>query len=504
MSAFNGSMKIKDLKPADVADTRWDEIVVRGLAVSSRAVQPGHCFVAYPGHAADGRAYIADALAKGAAVVLAEAEGLQVDADQPVLPVPQLKQRLGEIAARFFGNPSSQLRVLAVTGTNGKTTITHLIAQAAQFAQRKAGVIGTLGNGPVGRLVPSPNTTPDVIAINNALRTMADAGVDVVAMEASSHGLVQGRLDGLTLHAGIISNLSRDHLDYHGSMDVYRDAKALLAQHDALQHLILNADDPAVAGMADRAPESVKVMGFSLRPDADVPLKALDIRYGAHGLSMDVIAHGKAATINSALVGEFNAANLLAALAGLLTLDIDLATACHALSQCPPVSGRMEMVNPAAGDAEPAVVVDYAHTPDALEKVLTALRSHCSGNLWCVFGCGGDRDAGKRPLMATVVAEHADHRVVTSDNPRNEKPGAIIADIIKGFPVTAAFEIIEDRAAAIEYAAMNAAKDDVILIAGKGHEDYQEVRGVKHFFSDVKSAQAALAKRKQQHERVIR
>lgn len=495
MNMFSGNMTIRDLKPADVIGTPWDERVVTGLTVNSRAVQPGYCFVAYPGHAADGRSFIADALARGAAVVLAEAEGLESDSAQPVIPVPRLKQRLGEIASRFYGNPSAQLHVLAVTGTNGKTTITQLIAQAAQLAGHKAGVIGTLGNGPLGHLQPSANTTPDVIAINACLRGMADAGVAVVAMEASSHGLAQGRLDGLTLHAGIISNLSRDHLDYHGSMEAYRDAKALLVQHGTLQHLVLNADDPSVVAMAELASDTVNIIRFSARPEADVPVKALAIRYGVHGLSMDVMAYGKTATIDSALVGEFNGANLLAALAGLLTLEIDLATACHALSQCQPVRGRMQMVNPGNQADAPAVVVDYAHTPDALEKALSALRHHCTGQLWCVFGCGGNRDVGKRPLMAAVVAAQADHRVVTSDNPRNEKPGAIIADILKGFPAAVAFEVIEDRAAAIEYAVLNAAAGDVILIAGKGHEDYQEVQGVKHFFSDVEAAQAALAKR---------
>lgn len=496
MSAFTSSVKVKDLLPAGTPVSSWGEQAVNALTVDSRTVQQGVCFIAYPGHAMDGRRFIEDALNKGASVVLADADGLEIGAELPVIPVVNLKQHLGEIAARFYGNPSAQMDVVAVTGTNGKTTVTQLIAQAAQFVQRKAGVIGTLGNGPVGQLSATSNTTPDVIAINRVLRAMCDENVDVVAMEASSHGLVQGRLDGLSVRVGIITNLSRDHLDYHGSMEAYRDAKALLAQHVSLQHLILNADDESVASMADQSSAETITL-FSMKSEADVPVKALAVRYENQGLCMDVIAHGKTGTIDSALVGEFNGANLLAALAGLLALNIDLATACHALGQCAPVPGRMEMVNPASAADEPAVVVDFAHTPDALEKVLAALRVHCPGKLWCVFGCGGDRDAGKRPLMGRIVAEKADCPVVTSDNPRSEKPAAIIADIVKGFPAGMAFDIIESRTSAIEYAVLNAANEDLVLLAGKGHEDYQEVMGVKHPYSDVAAAQAALAKRKQ-------
>lgn len=492
------SVSVQELMPAGAPMSRWCDVRVNGLTVDSRTVKEGNCFLAYPGHAMDGRRFIADALAKGAAVVLAEAEGLQHIGDgSPVIPVVGLKQQMGAIASRFFGNPSAQLHLVAVTGTNGKTTVTQLIAQAVQRVLGKAGVIGTLGNGLIGQLTPTGNTTPDIIAINSVLRELLDANVNVVAMEASSHGLVQGRLDGLTLHTGIITNLSRDHLDYHGSMEAYRDAKAMLARHETLRHLILNADDEAVAGMAKLAPASATTTLFSLQPDSDAEIRSLRMRFGMHGLSMDVVAHGEYGSIDSKLVGAFNGANLLAALGGLLALGIDLTTACEALGHCEPVAGRMEIVNPAAVQGEPVIVVDFAHTPDALEKVLTALRHHCPGKLWCVFGCGGDRDAGKRPLMGKIVVEYADHRVVTSDNPRTEKPAAIIADIVRGMSSGAAFEIIEDRAAAIEYAVLNANKDDLVLLAGKGHEDYQDVMGTKYPFSDVAVAQTALAKRRQ-------
>lgn len=497
MMATIAGVALKTILP-DSADTALlGEVLVTGLAVDSRAVVAGDCFLAYPGHAVDGRRYIADALARGAAAVVAEARDLAVDSALPVVAIDNLKNHLGTIASRFFGNPSQHLQVVAVTGTNGKTTVTQLIAQAMELAGRKAGLIGTLGNGPVGCLAPTTNTTPDIVAINSVMRQMQDAGIDVVAMEASSHGLVQGRLDGLTLQCGVITNLSRDHLDYHGSMEAYRDAKALLAQHESLQHLILNADDAAVHAMAALAAPTTRVSTFSLRTDSTASVKATAVQYVGNGLKMDVTAGGCGARIESALVGEFNAANLLAALTVLLALDVGLEAACRALGAVAPVEGRMQMINAASANSEPAVVVDFAHTPDALEKVLVALRRHCHGALWCVFGCGGDRDAGKRPLMGKAVALHADKMVVTSDNPRSEKPGRIITDIVRGIPVAHGFEIIEDRAVAVDYAILNAASDDVVLLAGKGHEDYQEVQGIKHPYSDVQVARRALEKRRQ-------
>lgn len=491
-------VKLKNLLPSGVQATSWDDVVVNGLAVDSRVIEPGQCFLAYPGHAVDGRRFITDALGKGAAVVLAEADALQADPAWPVVAVKNLKQHLGEIASAFYGNPSAQINLVAVTGTNGKTTVSQLLAHAAQFAGMKAGVIGTLGNGLAGQLEPTSNTTPDVIACNRLLREICDKDANLVVMEASSHGLVQGRMDGLQIRTAIFTNLSRDHLDYHGSMDAYRDAKALLAQHPSLQNLILNADDPAIVSMAALAPENCVVTRFSLQTDAEADIKATQIRFGMQGLQMDVLAHGQRGCINSRLVGEFNGANLLAALAGLLALGVDLAQACAALGRCAPVAGRMEMVNVNSPGTEPAVVVDFAHSPDALEKVLSALRLHCVGKLWCVFGCGGDRDKGKRPLMGHAVAERADHCVITSDNPRSEKPAVIIADIVKGLPSGIAFEIIENRRAAVEYAVLNAQPEDLILLAGKGHEDYQEVQGIKHPYSDVQIARDALIKRQQQ------
>lgn len=491
MNAVALAIKVQDLVE-EARQTEFGSVVVTGLALDSRKVRPGDCFLAFPGHVVDGRDFIQDALQRGAVAVLAEAHGLQAEPAGSVIAVADLQRKLGAIAGRFFQFPSNNMSLIAVTGTNGKTTVTQLIAHALLEIGHKAGVIGTLGNGPVGELAATGNTTPDVVAVNALLWQMLQQGIDAVAMEASSHGLVQGRLDDLALHTGVITNLSRDHLDYHGSMEAYRDAKALLAQHPSLRHLVLNADDDAVVSMRSLASASCHVSTFSLQPAAQADIKAIFVEFAAHGLVMEVDAQGERLRIESPLVGEFNAANLLAALAALLTMNIAPETACAALSKVRPVAGRMQMVDIVGAMDLPAVVVDFAHTPDALEKVLVALRRHCPGLLWCVFGCGGDRDAGKRPLMGKAVANFADRMVVTSDNPRGEKPARIIADIVKGIPTGTAFEIIEDRSAAIGYAIRNAGPADLVLLAGKGHEDYQEIQGVKHPFSDVKVALDAL------------
>lgn len=515
MTAGSGIVRtLKEFVPVplhcdDKHNSEWSKIRVSGLAVDSRKVKPGDCFIAYPGHISDGRRFIAAAIEKGACAVLAEADGLQCpdSVTAPVVAVQGLQQQLGAIASAFYGNPSQQLQLVAITGTNGKTTVSHLIAHALQELNIVSGVMGTLGNGLIGQLAPTQNTTPDIIDINRLLHEMRAQNAQVVAMEASSHGLVQGRLDGLTLHAGIITNLSRDHLDYHGSMDAYRDAKALLAKNLSLQFLILNADDAQVMSMAAHAHPAAQVMTFSLRTDSDASIVPAELQFHSCGMRMKVQAKNSSgviekAMLESALVGEFNASNLLAALAGLLVLDISLTDACRALVRVPSVPGRVQMVNPEKAASEPTVVVDFAHTPDALEKVLSSLRRHCSGKIWCVFGCGGDRDAGKRPLMGAVVARDADEMVITSDNPRSEAPARIIADIVKGIPQQHAFQIMENREQAVEYAVLNAAAEDLILLAGKGHEDYQEVKGVKLAYSDVEAARRALHKRQQSGKRV--
>ncbi|MAR89908.1 MAG: UDP-N-acetylmuramoyl-L-alanyl-D-glutamate--2,6-diaminopimelate ligase [Pseudomonadales bacterium] len=476
----------------------WQALKVTGLAVDSRQVRAGDCFLAYPGHHADGRDYLRAAFAAGAACALVEAAGFEPPTDlNPLVPVAGLKTQLGVIADNFYDHPSAALGLLAVTGTNGKTSVSQLAAQALTALGQRCGVIGTLGNGLLEALEPAVNTTPDVVACNRLLAAMRNQGAAFVTMETSSHGLEQGRVNGLCIRAAVFTNISRDHLDYHGSMAAYTAAKARLARHPGLRHLILNADDERVMAMAGCASPETRLWTFSLRPEVDATLRLMAADYHQHGMRSRVAYGQQQAEIRSPLIGEFNSANLLATLALLLAVEVPLDQAADALSRCQPVPGRMQRIVAKAGG--PVVVVDFAHTPAALEHALVAVRRHTPGRLWCVFGCGGDRDRGKRPLMAATVARLADELVLTADNPRSEKVGAILADMSKGIPVQVAFQSIEDRTQAIHYAIRNAAADDLILIAGKGDETYQEVAGVRHPYSDSAVAQAALQNLREVH-----
>ena len=482
---------LEDLVPFVQLDDSWKKTVVTGLAVDSRKVKEGFCFLAYPGHQSDGRAFVSAAVASGAGSVLVEADGFErVDCSVPVVAVPDLKGRLGEIASEYYGNPSAGLKLLAITGTNGKTSVSQLVAQALESFGQRAGVIGTLGNGLLGELSATVNTTPDVVDCNRLLADMKAAGARFVSMETSSHGLIQGRVDGLTIYTALVTNISRDHLDYHGTMDAYCAAKTLLVTHPGLQHVVLNWDDARVVDMAKSVHGDTKLWTFSLQNRDDVTVGTESIHYGKQGIEMVVRFGAARATLKSELIGEFNGANLLASLTLLLASGVDLAQAVAALSAVKPVVGRMQRV--LGAPHQPMVIIDFAHTPDALEKALLALRRHADRRIWCVFGCGGDRDSGKRPLMAEVVAELADEFIVTTDNPRSESFATIVADIVKGIPQGVAFQVIEDRMAAVAYAIGNASAHDVVLIAGKGHEDYQEVAGEKLPYSDLNAAQAAL------------
>lgn len=476
----------------------WDQVAVSDLTVDSRKVQPGACFIAYPGHHADGRRFIENAIEAGAGSVIAEKNGLEIDASEcsvALVSVHNVNDFLPVLANNFFHSPSEQLALFAVTGTNGKTSVSQMVAAAATHIGKVAGVIGTLGNGLYGALQQTQNTTPDVIETNRLLRTMLDDGAGIVAMEMSSHGLVQGRCDGLTIHTALISNISRDHLDYHHTMEAYRDAKGLLAENPTIKNLILNADDPMVISLAERAKPGVKVLSFSVtNNEADIYAEKVEFR--RQGISLQVAYQGQVASIESPLIGGFNGSNLLAATAALIALGFDLNGACESLSKVEAIPGRMERVGRASD--LPTVVVDFAHTPDAIEKVLSALRHHCTGTLWCVFGCGGERDAGKRPLMAETASQLADEIVITADNPRSEKFNDIVAQMVKGIPHGFSFQIIESREQAVSYAIANAKVDDVVLLAGKGHEDYQEIAGQKLSYSDLVAARRALDHWRQQ------
>ncbi len=471
-----------------------------GLAADSRAVARGDVFLAYPGERADGRGHVDDALARGAAAVLWErADGFEWPRRLavPNLAVAGLKRLAGPLAAEVYGRPSDALWIAGVTGTNGKTSCSVWIAQALAAAGRKSAVIGTLGRGLVGELVEDPNTTPDAVVLQRSLARFRDAGARCVAMEASSIGIDQGRVEGVRFAAALFTNLSRDHLDYHGDMERYAQAKLALFRSPGLAHAVLNLDDALGVRIAQTlAGSAVARLGYSTAPGAAATsgleqwLEAHDIAFSAAGLAFTLVSNQGSARVAAPLVGRFNVANLLGVIGVLLPAGFTLDAAALAASRLEPPPGRMQRLG---GDARPLVVVDYAHSPDALEKCLAALRDVArdqGGRLACVFGCGGDRDRGKRPLMGEAASRHADLVWLTSDNPRSESPSAIIDEIRPG--VRVAHEVRVDRREAIRAAVGGAGAGDVVLVAGKGHEPYQEIAGVRRPFSDAAEVRAAL------------
>ena len=457
------------------------------LTADSRSVKPGSTFVAYPGTAQDGRAYIAEAVARGASAVIWEKTGFRWHEawEIPNLGVEDLRLRISEIAGHVYGNPSESLWMAGVTGTNGKTSVSQWIAAALDRTGRRSAVIGTLGNGLVGERVEAKNTTPDPIVVQRLLAEYLRRGARNVAMEVSSHGLDQGRVSGIKYDAAIFTNLTRDHLDYHGSMEAYAQAKARLFEAHGVKHRIVNADDEFGRELARRYPDAI-TYGTSAR----CAYLASNIVLSDAGVRFNVDSEWGRGEVRAGVLGAFNVSNLLAVLATLVAAGLSFDDAVAAIGTLEPVPGRLERVG---GGAVPLVVVDYAHTPDALEKALDALRPAVAAGhkLICVFGCGGDRDPGKRPLMAAAASRLADHVIVTSDNPRGEQPAAIIAQAMAG--VRGKAEAIEDRQVAIFSAVHHATPGDVVLLAGKGHETYQEIAGVRHPFDDREVARAALA-----------
>ena len=479
-------------------------VKVTRLVTDSRAVRQGDTFVAYPGEKADGRQFIAQAIAQGANAVLWEAQHFAWNAawQIPNLAVSDLRHKAGWLADAVYGAPSEKLWIVGLTGTNGKTSTSHWIADALNDAGKKCALIGTLGNGFVDALQASTNTTPDAIRVHGLLADYLRADAQAVAMEVSSHALVQGRVNGARFDVALLTNLSRDHLDYHGDMESYAASKRKLFDWDQLKYAVLNLDDAFGTELAEQLQGGdTEVVGYGLSDAALQLAERLGLRmvYGnpaemsGQGLRLDVHSSWGGAQINSALVGRFNAANLLGALAVLLVSGIELDKAAQSLGRVQAVAGRMQRVSVSS---QPTVIVDYAHTPDALEKVLLTLReagAPSGGKLICVFGCGGDRDRGKRAMMGLVAEKFSDHCIVTSDNPRSEDPQRIIAEILGGMTASN-HEVIVERAAAIGRAIGLARQCDTVLLAGKGHEDYQEINGVKHPFSDVEVAQQTLQK----------
>lgn len=456
------------------------------LVNDSRRAGPGTVFAAYPGEARDGRDFIAQAVAQRVDGVLWERDHYQWD---PALGVPnagveQLRARIGEIAAHVYGEPSRALTMIGVTGTNGKTSVTHWVAQALTRLDRRTAVVGTAGNGFPGALAPAQYTTPDAIELQERLLHYRAQGAVACAMEVSSHGLTQGRVNGTHFNIAVLTNLTRDHLDYHGDMEAYAAAKAKLFAWPGLDAVVLNLDD-AFGGYLENEARAPRVVGYGFTRGA---VRGEGLHQSQEGMRLRVRSDWGDADLHAPLIGRFNAANLLAVLSTLLLLDVGLDEACHALAHVEPPPGRMQVLG---GGSQPLVIVDYAHTPDALEKVLAALREIVTGGrLICVFGCGGNRDRGKRPLMGAAAGRGADVVWVTSDNPRNEDPQRIIDDILAGMPGAPGTE--PDRARAIFEAIGDARQGDVVLIAGKGHENYQEIAGARLPFSDDAVARKAL------------
>ena len=487
---------------------------IGGLGADSRDLRAGDAFVAYPGASTDGRGYIADALARGAAAVLWERDGFSWNEAwrAPNIAVDGLRGLAGYLAHEVYGRPSEKLWLAGVTGTNGKTSCSQWIAQAFNALGRKTAVIGTLGSGfpgapgrePAAGLAPALNTTPDAIELHRRLAEFVQAGAQGVAMEVSSIGLDQGRVNGAQFDVALLTNFSRDHLDYHGDMERYAAAKMRMFDAPGLSGAVLNMDDVLGVRIAQKlAGSKVACAGYSAHAGVagaaglEFFLEAENIRLAADGLAFDLASSWGRAEVKSGLLGRFNVANLLGVLGVLLGAGVSLEQAVAAVATLSSLPGRMQCLG---GAGKPLAVVDYAHSPDALEAVLVSLRplaDAAGGRVICVFGCGGDRDRGKRSLMGAIAARAADRVLLTSDNPRGEDPMAIITDILEGVLAEAqngqAPLVIADRREAIAAAIAVAAAGDVVLIAGKGHEDYQESAGQRIPFSDAAVAAEALA-----------
>jgi len=493
------SMLLADLLPALAANDWARRQPVSSLVLDSREVEPNGLWLALQGTQGHALDHLEEARRRGAVAVIAEPAGAwdrdriaRLPAEPPVVPLSDLRRHAGEIAARFFGQAAHALRVIGVTGTNGKTSVAHFLAQALSTHVPTA-VMGTLGNGFPGDLQPSSHTTLDAVRLHAALEGLAERGARAVAMEVSSHALDQGRVAGVPFHTAVFTNLSTEHQDYHGGMQAYAEAKARLFEGAGLNLAVINVDDLVGARLASAVRRRTYTVAVGSRASqvrlGDRYLLLREVEARADGLRVCCDSSWGSVELHSHLLGRFNAENLGFALAVLLAWNMPLARAQHALQQVRPVSGRM-MAFHAPG--RPRVVVDYAHTPDALEKVLASLREHVRGRLICLFGCGGDRDASKRPQMGEIAQRLADRVVLTDDNPRSEDPARILSAILSGMPQPMDVHIEHDRAKAIQDCIAAAGPMDLLLVAGKGHEDYQEIDGQRRPFSDIDQVRAVL------------
>lgn len=469
-----------------VADRR-----ITGISMDSRCIHPGYLFLAIRGHREHGLNHAAEARRRGAAAVLYEPDSEHLVVGEvgaiPMISVPNLRRLAGPIAARFYDDPSSALAVTGVTGTNGKTSVTTIMAQVLTDWGRPTGLIGTLGYGLPGLLVPASETTPNPVRVQSILSSLRDRGARSVAMEVSSHALSQDRVAGTHFETAVFTNLTRDHLDYHGSMEAYRESKCKLFAWEGLRRAIINLDDPQSRHFYQTVTTGTESIGYSLRrtaPDwfTGRRLYASAISAELAGIRIDIAGDFGVGVLRSRLVGRFSASNLIAVLAVLVSSGLNFEESVARVGHARPVPGRMESFG---GGARPTVVVDYAHTPDALSQALHALRPHATGRLIVVFGCGGDRDRGKRAEMGRIAAEQADQTILTDDNPRSEDPDRILAEISVGLRQGGAdFHVERDRTKAIDKAIHEATSGDVILVAGKGHEEVQIVGTQRRRYSD--------------------
>lgn len=484
------------LQPILCEGAGYAGLQVSGLAMDSRAVQPGYLFFACCGATHHGMEFVEDAVERGAILVLAETGDswpreriLEYARQCSVLlqPVSGLGARISAVASRFYGEPAASMRVVGITGTNGKTSVSQYIAQALPERWHCA-LMGTTGNGFPGSLQPATHTTADAINAQRILAELRDGGALTVAMEVSSHALDQHRVAAVPFHTAVFTNLSRDHLDYHGTMDAYADAKATLFAHSGLKLAVINGDDPVAPKLVAALPGTARRIMVHMAPDSVTHaefVSATRLIQDASGLVIEFDSSWGSGAIKSPLLGRFNGQNLLLVLAVLLGWGIPLAEAVTRLEQVQAVDGRMQRLG--GGDL-PLVIIDYAHTPDALEQVLGALQTHVRGRLFCLFGCGGDRDQGKRPLMGAVAERLADKVIVTDDNPRHESSEQIIQQVLSGMRHPEQASVVPNRGTAIRAVIREAGSGDVVLIAGKGHEHYQQIGDLKHPFDDVEQA----------------
>lgn len=484
---------LQKLSPIDANLTQLRELHDRILRIDSRKVEPGDIFIACRGEYTDGRSYIQSAINRGAACIFWDDDGhflWQPEWSVCHIPIQNLSERVGMLASAYYEYPGNQLYLVGVTGTNGKTSISQWLAQCFDLLGKKCGIMGTVGNGYWHHLQPATHTTPDAVSLQGYLKQFVQEGAQAVAMEVSSHGLAQNRVVGVPFTTAVFTNLTRDHLDYHGDMQNYAESKMQLFYWQGLKHAIINIDDEFGRVLAanirrDRLETEVYSYGFS--HDADIRITEFQVAYD--GMTLSLSTPWGQANIHSRLWGRFNALNLAACVGVLCSANYSLAEVVSVVSQIQPAVGRMDCI---AQEGAPLVVIDYAHTPDALEKVLLTLKEmkEEGTHLWCVFGCGGNRDRGKRSIMGSIASEHADCVVITSDNPRMEDPHSIIEDILTAVPNPVLVDA--NRQTAIQYAIHHAKPRDIILIAGKGHETYQEIDGDRHHFSDFEEAEAAL------------